>query len=492
MTPGSEPIHDRSTALAFLFGRIDYERARTVPYRSSQFKLDRMRQLAARLGAPEKAFPAVHIAGTKGKGSTASMIAASLSAAGYRTGLYTSPHLLRLEERFVVDGAMCSEEELVGLLAEIQPIVWQMDAEVAANRQLQGPTYFEITTAAALLHFRRLGVQCAVLEVGLGGRLDSTNICHPVVSVITTISFDHTRQLGKTLTAIAGEKAGIIKPATTVVTGVEQREPWQVIERVARDQHAPVLAVGREFGFDQVVPGRDGEPPMAELPAGTELGHGNALNYRETIDGQRYELSHVSLGMLGRHQAANGAVALATLRHLRRSGWEIDESALRSGLARTRCPARFELVRHHPRVILDAAHNPASVAALVAALGENYPTGPRLLIFAVSVDKDVPQMLLQLLPHFPQVVVTRFLNNPRAMEPESVARLAQKLMSSHADLNVQLHVCPDPRSAWQWAQSLLTPEHVVCVAGSFFLAAEIRPHLENACQEAAGSNTPFR
>ncbi len=484
MTAKSLKISDRDSALAFLFGRIDYERSRFVPYRSRRFKLDRMRQLAARLGYPEQAFPAVHIAGTKGKGSTAGMIASVLSAAGYRTGLYTSPHLHRLEERFVVDGQQCTEAELVNLFAEIQEVVLEMDHQAAAHRQQQGPTYFEITTAAALLHFQRRGVACAVLEVGLGGRLDSTNICHPAVSVITTISLDHTRQLGKTLARIAGEKAGIIKPATTVITGVEQREPFEVIERVARENGSPLLALGRDFGYEHLAAAPPA-PCAEEQPAMPR----SALHYRETVDATPFQLDHVSLGMLGRHQAANAAVALATLRHLQRRGWKIDESAIRGGLRGTHCPARFELVCREPVIILDAAHNPASVAALVEALRENFPSGPRLLVFAASVDKDVPQMLRQLLPHFEQIVVTRYMNNPRAMDPETLGKLARKLALQCSWTHVQLHVRPDPLSAWQLARTLSTPSAVVCVAGSFFLAAEIREHLEASCQVASGAGS---
>ena len=182
MTAQPPEITDYRSASEFLFGRINYERTRRVPYRSRRFKLDRMRQLMARVGNPERAFPAVHIAGTKGKGSTAGMIASTLSTAGYRTGLYTSPHLHRLEERFVVDGHPCSENELVALLSRLQGAVIALDDEARGRGELQGPTYFEITTAAALLHFRDRGVDCAVLEVGLGGRLDSTNVCHPMVS----------------------------------------------------------------------------------------------------------------------------------------------------------------------------------------------------------------------------------------------------------------------------------------------------------------------
>ncbi|MHB8862477.1 MAG: bifunctional folylpolyglutamate synthase/dihydrofolate synthase, partial [Pirellulaceae bacterium] len=250
MTAFSSPIRDYQSASDFLFGRINYERTRGVPYCSRVFKLHRMQQLVARLGHPERTFPAIHIAGTKGKGSTAAMIASVLQAGGFRIGLYTSPHLQRLEERFVVDGRPCDEETLVRLLAHLQPTILELDEQARQEREQQGPTYFEITTAAALIHFRDQRVDAAVLEVGLGGRLDSTNICQPIVTAITSISFDHTRQLGNTLSAIAREKAGIIKPGIPLITGVTQPEPFGVIQQVARDNGAPLLALGRDFDFD--------------------------------------------------------------------------------------------------------------------------------------------------------------------------------------------------------------------------------------------------
>lgn len=244
------PVHDRQSAFDFLFGRINYERTSLVPYSTGEFKLDRIRRLLAALGDPHKKFPAIHIAGTKGKGSTAAMMASILQVAGYRVGLYTSPHLNSLEERFVVNGQLCSEPEFVSLVQEIQRAVHEI-----AEQELSGVspplgehTFFEITTALGLLHFARQNVDAAVLEVGLGGRLDSTNVCLPAVCIITTISFDHTRQLGNTLALIAAEKAGIIKPGVPVVSGVTNDEPREVIRVIAAQQNAPLYE--RTIDFD--------------------------------------------------------------------------------------------------------------------------------------------------------------------------------------------------------------------------------------------------
>src|SRR5262245_11899404 len=218
--PATLAVSDYSSALEFLLGRINYERTANIPYRSTEFKLDRMRRLLALLDDPHLVLKAIHIAGTKGKGSTAAMLAGILQAAGLRTGLYTSPHLARTEERLAIDGQDCPRETFVALAAELQQAVERLEAEAAGDLALAGATFFEITTAMAFLHFARANVAAAVLEVGLGGRLDSTNVCRPEVCLITSISFDHMRQLGYTLAEIAGEKAGIIKRGISVVSGV--------------------------------------------------------------------------------------------------------------------------------------------------------------------------------------------------------------------------------------------------------------------------------
>ena len=454
-----------------MFAGIDYERTRSVPYQSRRFKLDRMVRLLELLGNPGQDLPIVHIAGTKGKGSTAQMVASVLNATGLRTGLYTSPHLERLEERFAVAGRQCTSNQLVALLATIQPAVQQMDRETAEGGDRHGPTYFEITTAAALLHFRCEEADCAVLEVGLGGRLDSTNVCSPVVSVITSISFDHMKQLGNSLAKIAGEKAGIIKPAVPVVTGVTDAEPLAVIAKRAEQLQAPLLALNQDFHF-QYFPQAENAPASADrsLPV-------SRMDYSESIGAASQRLDQLELGMLGRHQAANAAVAVATLNQLRRQGWKIDGQAIREGLRAARCPARIEVVSHRPTVVLDAAHNEASVAALLRVLNEYFPSAPRVLVFASSVDKDAPAMLKQLLPQFDHVIFTRYLNNPRAAAPEQLATLCEKIATSRAP---KLHVAANPQAAWEMVQALATPDHLICVAGSFFLAAEVRRQIQGA------------
>jgi dihydrofolate synthase/folylpolyglutamate synthase len=403
--------------------------------------------------------PIVHVAGTKGKGSTAAMLGAILTAAGYRTGVFTSPHLERIEQRMAVDGRACSSEELVGLLDRIKPAVEAMDREVPPGDPDEiGPTYFEITTAMALLHFSRYKVDIAVLEVGLGGRLDSTNVCRPQVAVITSISFDHTRQLGTTLRSIAREKAGIVKAGVPVVSGVIDEGPREVIREICRRRGCRLVELGVDFDFDY--------GPPSHLERAPAVGR---LDFRRTAEGYTYR--HLPLRLLGYHQADNAAVALATLAELGQGGWEIPEEAIRTGLAEVVCPARVEVVARRPAVVLDVAHNLASVRALVRVLDESFSVARRLLVLAASREKDLHGMLAHVLGWFDEVIFTRYLDNPRAVPPEQLAALARELTGTSYAIR------PGPADAWDAIRAQASPEDLICVTGSFFVAAEIRRHL---------------
>ncbi len=485
-------IAAHQSALDWLMGRINYERTAFIPYQERQLKLDRMRQLLTRLGQPDAGMKIVHVAGTKGKGSTSAMIAGILTAAGYRTGLFSSPHIERIEERFAVDAERCTAAELVALVDRLRPVARAMDDEAAAEGDpTGGPTYFEVTTAMALLHFVEHGVDAAVLEVGLGGRLDSTNVCHPVVSVITSISFDHTKQLGNTLAQIAREKAGIVKPGVPVVCGVTDPEPQAVIARIARDHGCRLIQLGRDFAFDYL---RAGSSPDAARQGDKETRRqgdtiasvslspclpfslsSSRLDFAYTILGQEHRVTALSLAMRGPHQAANAAVALATIAELRHQGWCISEDAIRVGLSHAALPGRVEVFSGEPTVVLDAAHNAASARALVAALAEMPPAARRTLIVSISHDKDVRAIVHELAPHFERFVVTQYQENPRAMPAQQLAEMiCRELPEIPATAIV---VCSTPADAWQHVlQSALSGERV-CITGSFYLAAEMRPLL---------------
>jgi dihydrofolate synthase / folylpolyglutamate synthase len=507
--------------LRFLVGRIDYERTQSMPCSEEAMKLDRMRELLGRLGNPQEGMPIVHVAGTKGKGSTSAMIAAVLSAAGYRTGLFTSPHLERVEERIAIDGQPCSGEELADLVDRVRPAIEAMDPgsgqwPVASGQcKLQGsspqplipnpsaehgPTYFEIVTAMAFEHFRRCGVDAAVLEVGLGGRLDSTNVCLPCVTVITSISFDHMKQLGDTLAAIAGEKAGIIKRGVPVVSGVDADEPREVIRRVAGQNGCRLVELGVDFDFDYHAPRHLERGPS---PARFDFRNSRGLTARGEAASTDRELlapgyfyndsySDVALGLLGRHQAANAAVALATVDELRQSGWTIPEDAIRRGLAGVAWPARVEVVARRPTVVLDAAHNVASIAALVEVLDESFSAARRVLIFATTQEKDHRGMLQQLLGRFDHVILTRYSNNPRSVPPEELLQLANEIVAGRGGnvasgwggsstatpaIAPTVEIIATPAEAWGAVCRTATPDDLICITGSFFLASEMRAEI---------------
>jgi len=457
-TASPELASRREAALRFLYDRINYERAISVPYRAREFKLERMVELLARLGNPQQGLRVVHIAGTKGKGSTSAMIGSILKAAGLRTGVFTSPHLERIEERLAIDGQPCSEEDFVRLVDRLLPIVQLMDAEAARCTPTEdGPTYFDITTAMALCYFAERRVDVAVLEGGLGGRLDSTNVCQPQVAVITSISFDHMKQLGNTLESIAWEKAGIIKPGVPVVSGVTTSGAQEVIRHVCQQRVCRLIELGSDFGYHYRAPrGLERAPGLGSLD----------FFYTRPSSGRSYQ--GLPLRLIGEHQAANAAVALATLDVLCQSGWEIAEAAVRSGLAEVRWPARIELVARQPAVVVDAAHNLASVDALVRALEESFFADRKHLIFATTQEKDLRGMLARLDGVFDRVIFTRYLNNPRSVPPEELLGLWRELTDSEAEL------CATPAEAWAAVRRSAAPGDLIAVTGSFFIAAEMR------------------
>ncbi len=444
---------DYLESLAYLYGRLNYERV-GMPRIPAELRLGRMRRLLRRLGDPQDAAPIVHVAGTKGKGSTAALIAAGLSASGIRTGLFCSPHLHRLEERFRVDGHDATAAELVTLTDALRPVVAAIDAEnVAAGHLHRGPTFFEITTAMGLLHFARSGARAIVLEVGLGGRLDSTNVVRPVVAVVTNISIDHTRQLGHTLAAIAGEKAGIFKRGRPAVSGETHPEPRAVIREAARDRRAPLRELDTDFGFDYTPPA----PPLTAPTPG-----------RVTVRTWRSTWGPIALSVLGAHQAHNAAVALATLEVLAEQGLPVERDAVARGFAGLRLPARVEVLGTAPWVIIDGAHNVASAIALAETLRTSVPPVPRTLVFGTTRDKDLYGQLRVLLPGTDRLIATRYVENPRAVSPDEVADAVRALGGPEPLL------APDPASALALARRETPADGLICVTGSLFLAAEAR------------------
>lgn len=428
-------------ALEAIYRYIDYSRTRQAPpYSAEAYNLERMTALCARLGNPQDRLQVVHIAGSKGKGSTAAMTAAILQAAGFRTGLYTSPHLHSFRERIRLDGQLIPQERLVELWQQIRP-----HAEA-----LNQTTAFEIITALAYLYFQQEQVDWAVIEVGLGGRLDATNVVRPRACAITPLSFEHTELLGNTLSLIAAEKAGIIKPGAPVVCGPQQPEAMDVIVRRAVEVGAPLATVDAVSG--------DWHWTVRIATA-----EGLLLD----ISGPDADFRHLQVGLAGLHQAANATVAVALVQELRRQAEIVTEDAIRSGLMAAYWPGRLERLSRQPLIVVDSAHNRHSAEQIEAALSL-FPHDRLTLIFGASADKDIKGMLEVLGPHADAIIITRSYH-PRAADPHVVADLAQQILPG-----LPVTITESAHDAIERATASSAPHELVLGVGSIFVVADLR------------------
>lgn len=453
---------------AFLLSRIDYERM-TIPKEAEYFKLERMRDFLRRLGNPQDRLSILHIAGTKGKGSTAAMAASMLREAGRKTGLFTSPHLHQIEERIVADGRMIPSEEFERILSQMRPVIEEVDA-LDRERPLPigGPTFFEIINAAALVWFAEQKLDSAVIEVGLGGRLDSTNVCNPKATVITSIGLDHMKQLGSTLEEIAVEKAGILKPGAPAVLGPTAEGPRAEIRRIAAERGAPLLEAGIDFEYSY-------RPPKGDAPF-----RSGTVDYVDHFGERPFVMRDLVLPMLGAHQAANAATAIAAVRLFQAEGRPISpkvisSNAIRTGLAKGGLPARLQIVQQEPAILVDAAHNEPSVHALIEAIAVELPRfRRRTVLLAVSREKAIDEMLSLLAPHFDRIVCTRFVENPRAQPPGELAEAARRAAERGGCKKTPLiEAYEEPEAAWRAIRGDLAPNDLLCITGSFFIAAEM-------------------
>lgn len=445
-------------ALAYLYSFIDYENP-AQRRRGPGFTLEGMRCLLDLLDHPERRYPSVVVAGSKGKGSTSALVASILRAAGYRTGLYTQPHLHHWRERVQVDGRPLPPVALAAAVERLQAIVPRL---AAACPSIARPTFYELGTAVALLHFAAAPVDIAVLEIGLGGRLDAVNTVTPLVSAITPISLEHTDVLGTTLAAIAGEKAGIIKPGVPVVVAPQPAAAAAVFERVAAECAAPLIQATERAA---VQPAGDPAGPAAlrgRQPVTVTLPPGLA----GTAGGVEVALE---LPLLGAHQRENAATALAICEALAGRGLTISPAAAARGLATVRWPGRLEVVRRAPLVIVDAAHNPASAARLRAALATHFPDRQLTLILGVLNDKDIAGIAAELAPAASRVLATTG-GAARSLPAAAVARAVVEAGGSAEET-------PDVATALERALATVGEQDMICVTGSLVTVAAARAAL---------------
>jgi dihydrofolate synthase/folylpolyglutamate synthase len=431
----------------YIFGYTDYEKA-PVPHDAANYDLRRMEELLDRLGNPHLGAKSVHIAGTKGKGSVAAMIASALVHVGYITGLYTSPHLHTWRERMRVDGELISEEEFVALVERVKPEVEAVN-EKATYGQL---TTFELLTALGFAFFEERGADFQVLEVGMGGNFDATNVIVPEVSIITSISLDHTEVLGSTLAEIAAEKAGIIKRGITVVTSPQSDEVVPVIEQACQKSGARLVSVGRDITWQNT---------------GFDV-HQQSLQVEGRLD--TYELT---IPLFGQYQMENAAVAVAALEILAGKGFRISKDDIIRGLSEVSWPGRLQTLRRSPLVVVDGAHNPDSARKLKQALEHYFGLSPvkssegqsrAILVIGVSSDKDIAGIASELATSFDKVIVT-CSRHPRAMEP---GRIVTEFLKFGADVQVAENVT----GALSLALDMASEQDLVCVAGSLFIVGE--------------------
>lgn len=431
-----ECYHNLEQAFAQLGGMAQFDPGVNL-------RLERMTHLLALLGNPQHAYPSIHIGGTSGKGSTAAMVAAMLTAAGYRTGLHLSPHLQILNEGYQINGHLCPTSRLAELFAAIKPAI----ARVAAENPAGAPTAFEAQVALAFYLFQQEAVDLAVVEVGMGGTRDATNLLPATVAVLTSIGMDHTAILGDTVAAITREKAGIIKPGQRVVSGVQQPEAQQIIADRCAAQGATLWQIEREVTWT----------------------HAHTGGF--TLHVPTRTLTGLTPGMPGEVQIANAACAIAALELL--PGFTISETAIRQGLHTARLPGRMEVIQTDPVVLLDGAHNLDKLRAAIQFVDTHYTAKRRIVVLALKADKDARALLPLLAARADQFIVTAFRGKHQwePLDPHALGTLAAQLSP-----NLNIHIIPDPVQALKLALTSATPADLIWITGSLYLVGDVREH----------------
>ncbi len=431
----------------FLLQTIDYEKLTQYKYDTTSFDLKRMEDMLSFVGNPHKKRKYVHISGTKGKGSTAIIIASILKEFGLKTGLFTSPHLIYLGERMKVNDRMISKKTFVQLIDKLKPYI---DRTILKTPTLM-PTFFEIVTAIAFLYFEKKKVDMSVLEVGMGGRLDSTNIIKPDVTVITPVGYDHMDKLGHTLDKIAYEKAGIIKKDIPVVSSIQEPKALAIIKETSKKKKAPLYLIGKDVLINDI-----------------KIIKRNGLNGTECeIKTWRNRYKRIFLPLIGRHQIENCATAIATIEVLSETGViNTDNETVINALAKVRCPARIEVISSNPLIILDTAHTVASMKILKESIQETLSYKNLILVIGLSSDKDIEGVLREIVYIADSLILTR-TGNPREADPVQMAVVAKRFYTKKA------LVIEDIDEALNEAKRITKKDDMICITGSFFLAGKV-------------------
>ncbi len=441
-------LNSYKQAEEFLLKTIDYEKLTQYKYDTSTFDLKRMEEMMSFAGNPHKKRRAVHITGTKGKGSTAIIIASVLHALGLNTGLFTSPHLIYLGERMKVNDRMISQKTFVRLINILKPYI----DKITLKNPILMPTFFEIVTAVAFLYFEREKADISVLEVGMGGRLDSTNIILPQVSVITPVGYDHTDRLGNTLEKIAYEKSGIIKEGIPVISSIQEPDALAVISETCKSKNAPLLLVGRDILIRNIRVAKRDEIYGSECEIKT----------------WRTDYNNIFLPLVGRHQVENCATAIGSLEVLSEAGViDANTELIVNALTKISCPARIEVVSENPLIIMDTAHTTASMKILRESIKENFTFKKLVLVIGLSSDKDIEGVLKEIASISTDLIFTR-TGNPREADPAQMA-LKAKQFSQNSMLVIE-----DIAEALKEARRIAENDSLICITGSFFLAGRVK------------------
>lgn len=443
---------NHEAAMEFLNSTINIERVRPDKVSSEVWKLDRMRALMSALGDPQDALEIVHIAGSKGKGSTCNMLEGMLQGCGYTTGVFTSPHLVDVRERVRISGVPITEQAFDDALAECRSAASEIESEHGKA------TYFEILTALALLVFAQQAVDIVILETGLGGRLDCTNIVNPRIVGLTQIQLEHTQILGDTIEKIASEKAGIIKPGCVAISVPQDESVLEVFRAKADELGAPLRVLGQEIIYTQ------------RFQSGIQSGPSGLICVGEEEIG----FEHVMVPLMGMHQAPNCGLALAIIIHLRELGFDLPERGVIAGLAQIERRGRLEQLMERPRIFIDGAHTPDSVRSAIHAVAAHLDYDSLIVVFGCASDKDIPGMIDALATGADKVIFTRAAANPRAMDPEE---LRAACLGANA---VMCESAPSVRDAINAAASVCDHgQDLILITGSFYVVGEAKHLIES-------------